>query len=114
MVDGTVADSSVAEHFASKVYGTLVLSDVLIGEPLDFCLLQSSMSAELGGLAFTAYAYLVRRTTPTRLGTYGYVNPAIAAVLGWLVLNERLTGVQLLGMGITLGGVLLINWPRRS
>jgi drug/metabolite transporter (DMT)-like permease len=65
-------------------------------------------------LAFTAYAYLARRTTPTRLGTYGYVNPAIAAVLGWLVLNERLTELQLLGMGITLGGVLLINWPRRS
>ena len=65
-------------------------------------------------LAFTAYAYLARRTSPTRLGTYGYVNPAIAAVLGWLVLDERLSGLQLLGMGITLGGVLLINWPRRS
>jgi acyl transferase domain-containing protein/acyl carrier protein len=51
-----LSDSSVAEHFASKVYGTLVLSDVLAAEPLDFCLLQSSMSAELGGLAFTAYA----------------------------------------------------------
>jgi acyl carrier protein len=29
---------------------------VLSDEPLDFCLLQSSMSAELGGLGFTAYA----------------------------------------------------------
>ena len=48
--------SSVAGHFAAKVYGTLVLSDVLSAEPLDFCLLQSSMSAELGGLGFTAYA----------------------------------------------------------
>jgi len=65
-------------------------------------------------LAFTAYAYLARRTTPTRLGTYGYVNPAIAAVLGWLVLDETLSTLQLLGMGITLGGVLLINWPRRN
>jgi acyl carrier protein len=51
-----LTDSSVAEHFAAKVYGTLVLADVLAAEPLDFCLLQSSMSAELGGLAFTAYA----------------------------------------------------------
>jgi drug/metabolite transporter (DMT)-like permease len=65
-------------------------------------------------LAFTAYAYVARRTTPTRLGTYGYVNPAIAAVLGWLVLNERLSELQLLGMGITLAGVLLINWQRRA
>jgi phthiocerol/phenolphthiocerol synthesis type-I polyketide synthase E len=51
-----LTDSSVAEHFAAKVYGTLALSEVLSAEPLDFCLLQSSMSAELGGLGFTAYA----------------------------------------------------------
>ena len=55
-VAGALTESSVAEHFAAKVYGTLVLSDVLSAEPLDFCLLQSSMSAELGGLGFTAYA----------------------------------------------------------
>ncbi len=57
LTDSTVlADKRVAEHFAAKVYGTLVLTDVLSAEPLDFCLLQSSMSAELGGLGFTAYA----------------------------------------------------------
>jgi len=51
-----LTDSSVAEHFAAKVYGTLALSEAVSAEPLDFCLLQSSMSAELGGLGFTAYA----------------------------------------------------------
>jgi phthiocerol/phenolphthiocerol synthesis type-I polyketide synthase E len=51
-----MTDSSVAEHFAAKVYGTLALSEALSAEPLDFCLLQSSMSAVLGGLGFTAYA----------------------------------------------------------
>ena len=51
-----MTDAAVAEHFAAKVYGTLALSEALSGEPLDFCLLQSSMSAVLGGLGFTAYA----------------------------------------------------------
>ncbi|MGH3251244.1 MAG: SDR family NAD(P)-dependent oxidoreductase, partial [Trebonia sp.] len=51
-----LTDGSAAEHFAAKVYGTLALWEVLAAEPLDFCLLQSSMSAELGGLGFTAYA----------------------------------------------------------
>jgi len=62
-------------------------------------------------LAHTAYAWLARRTSPTRLGTYAYVNPLIATLLGWWVLDERLTPLQLAGMPIVLGGVLLINWP---
>ncbi len=64
--------------------------------------------------AHTAHAWLATRTTPARLGTYGYVNPAIAALLGWLVLDERLGVLQLLGMAVVLGGMLLINWPRVS
>ncbi|MFO1295055.1 MAG: EamA family transporter, partial [Rubrivivax sp.] len=64
-------------------------------------------------LAHTAYAWLALRTAPTRLGTYAYVNPLIATLLGWWVLDERLTPLQLTGMPIVLGGVLLINWPFR-
>jgi drug/metabolite transporter (DMT)-like permease len=64
-------------------------------------------------LAHTAYAWLALRTSPTSLGTYAYVNPLIATLLGWWVLGERLTALQLTGMPIVLGGVLLINWPVR-
>jgi drug/metabolite transporter (DMT)-like permease len=64
-------------------------------------------------LAHTAYAWLAPRTTPTRLGTYAYVNPAIATALGWLILDEHLVLIQLAGMLVALGGVLLINWPGR-
>lgn len=34
-------------------------------------------------LAHTAYAWLALRTSPTSLGTYAYVNPLIATLLGW-------------------------------
>lgn len=62
--------------------------------------------------AHTAYAWLATRTTPAKLGTYAYVNPAIAVVLGWLVLDERLGVLQLIGMAVVLAGMLMINWPR--
>jgi drug/metabolite transporter (DMT)-like permease len=63
--------------------------------------------------AYTAYAWLARHATPAQTGTYSYVNPAIAAVVGYLVLGETLTPVQTLGAAVILGGVLMINWPGR-
>jgi drug/metabolite transporter (DMT)-like permease len=65
-------------------------------------------------VAYTAYAYLTKHTTPSLVGTYGYVNPAIAAVLGWAFLDEHLGPTQLVGMAIMLAGVALVSWPRRE
>ena len=48
------------------------------------------------------------------LGTYSYVNPAIAALLGWLVLHEHLSGVQLVGMAIIIVGVCILTVPGGS
>jgi acyl carrier protein len=44
------------EHFRAKVQGVRVLDEVLADEPLDFCLLTSSLSPILGGLSFYAYS----------------------------------------------------------
>jgi drug/metabolite transporter (DMT)-like permease len=62
-------------------------------------------------ITYTAYAWLTHNTAPAQIGTYAYVNPAIAAVLGWWLLDERLTYAQLLGMIVILGGVVLVSWP---
>jgi drug/metabolite transporter (DMT)-like permease len=61
--------------------------------------------------AYTAYAWLTHNVTPAQVGTYGYVNPAIATVLGWWLLDETLTGATLLGMVVILVGVVLVSWP---
>jgi drug/metabolite transporter (DMT)-like permease len=66
------------------------------------------------GLAYTAYGWLTMNTTPTIVSTYSYVNPAIAALLGWLVLHEHLTGVQLIGMAIAIIGVSILTVPGGS
>ena len=44
------------QQFQPKVYGLLVLEELLRDRNLDFCLLMSSLAAILGGLSMTAYA----------------------------------------------------------
>jgi drug/metabolite transporter (DMT)-like permease len=63
--------------------------------------------------AYTAYAWLARHATPAQVGTYSYVNPAIAAVAGYVLLDERLAVLQIAGAVVILAGVLMINWPAR-
>jgi drug/metabolite transporter (DMT)-like permease len=65
-------------------------------------------------VAYTAFSWLARNTTPAMVGTYSYVNPAIAAVLGWWFLGEHLGPHQVTGMAIMFGGVALVSWPRKE
>ncbi|HET8690748.1 MAG TPA: EamA family transporter [Steroidobacteraceae bacterium] len=70
-------------------------------------------------LAYSAYAWLTVHASPVIVGSYGYVCPAIAALAGWLLLDEALAWVQLAGMAVILGGIALVTgyWrplpPRR-
>lgn len=63
-------------------------------------------------LAYAAYVWLLHQVSPSALGTYAYVNPAIAVVLGNLLLGETLSGWKWLGMTIILLGVILVSLPR--
>jgi drug/metabolite transporter (DMT)-like permease len=70
-------------------------------------------------LAYSAYAWLTVHASPVIVGSYGYVCPAIAALAGWLLLEETLAWIQLVGMAVILGGIALVTgyWrplpPRR-
>ncbi|MBS0377343.1 MAG: EamA family transporter [Proteobacteria bacterium] len=65
---------------------------------------------------FVAYTYLLLHETPSRIGTYAYVNPIIAVFTGWLLLHEHLEPLQLLGSVIVFLGVVMVRnlslWPR--
>jgi drug/metabolite transporter (DMT)-like permease len=65
-------------------------------------------------LAYMAYAWLARHATPAQTGTYSYVNPALATVVGYVGLDERMTMMQVWGAAVILAGVLMINWPATS
>lgn len=62
-------------------------------------------------IAYTAYGWLSVNATPAQVSTYAFVNPAIATLLGWWVLNETLTDAQALGTAVILAATLLVNWP---
>ncbi len=64
-------------------------------------------------LAYTAYTWLLKHSPADRVGTFAYVNPAIAAVLGWAVLGEALEAPQIAGMLVALVGVALVTLPSR-
>jgi drug/metabolite transporter (DMT)-like permease len=65
-------------------------------------------------LAYTAYGWLSLNAAPALIGTYGYVNPAIASFLGWQFLHEHLSAAQLVGMVIIIIGVSILTLPGGS
>jgi len=64
-------------------------------------------------ITYTAFTWLMKNARTDRVATFAYVNPAIATVLGWIVLGETLTPQQMLGMLVVLGGVVLVTMPHR-
>jgi drug/metabolite transporter (DMT)-like permease len=60
-------------------------------------------------LGLSAYIWLLRNAPVASVSTYAYVNPVIAVVLGWLILDEPLTPAILLGTLIIAGSVILVT-----
>jgi drug/metabolite transporter (DMT)-like permease len=56
-------------------------------------------------LAFTSFVMALRLLPTGIVFTYGYVNPLIAVVLGWLILQEPITGWTIAGAALILLGV---------
>lgn len=66
-------------------------------------------------VAFSAYIYLLKVSTPARVSTYAYVNPAVAVFVGWAFGGERVTPRVLTAAALLLGGVALITaWKSRA
>lgn len=59
--------------------------------------------------AFSAYVWLLQVRPATQVSTYAYVNPVIAVILGILFAGEHISILQVTGLFIILGSVLLIN-----
>jgi drug/metabolite transporter (DMT)-like permease len=56
-------------------------------------------------IAFTAFVRALRMLPTNIAMTYAYVNPVIAVLLGWMILQEPLTGWTIGGMALSLLGV---------
>lgn len=59
-------------------------------------------------VGFSAYLWLMRVSTPSRVATHAYVNPVVAVLLGWAVLGEAVTARTGAAMGVIVIAVILI------
>ena len=60
-------------------------------------------------IAFTAYVWLIHHESPTKVGTYAYVNPVVAVLLGYFLGGEALGLRTILGTLFVLISVLVIT-----
>lgn len=63
-------------------------------------------------IAFTSFNYLLKEVSPEKVATSTYVNPIIALILGWWVLNEHISLQSIIAAGVLLTGVYFINTKR--
>jgi drug/metabolite transporter (DMT)-like permease len=64
-------------------------------------------------VALPSYNWLLTVTSPALVGTYAFVNPVVAVLLGYAVANETLTDRTGIAAALVVFGVMLLVWPRK-
>src|SRR5215813_712107 len=66
-------------------------------------------------IGFTAYVWLLHYESPTKVGTYAYVNPIVAVILGYLVAGESIGPRTTLGTLLILASILVLTMtPKKT
>jgi drug/metabolite transporter (DMT)-like permease len=60
-------------------------------------------------IGFTAYVWLIHHESPTKVGTYAYVNPVVAVLVGYFLGGEALGARTVLGTFLVLISVVVIR-----
>jgi drug/metabolite transporter (DMT)-like permease len=112
--------SAGAQMLAGGVW--LALAAAALGETRGFDARAVSSGAWLALLylviagsivAFTAYIWLIHHQSPTRVGTYAYVNPVVAVLLGYFAAGEPLGPRTVAGTACVLLSVVIITTMRK-
>lgn len=64
-------------------------------------------------IGFTAYVWLIHHESPTKVGTYAYVNPVVAVIIGFLFGGEALGARTVLGTLLVLVSVVVITTAKK-
>ncbi len=98
--------------------GVLLLVSFISGEAFHF---QWANVTDRGGwswvylvffgsvVSFSAFNYLLVKSTPDKVATANYINPVVAMFLGWALANEQITGQSLIAAVLMLTGVVFIK-----
>jgi drug/metabolite transporter (DMT)-like permease len=113
---GSKVVSSGAQMLAGGVF--LAVISCVLGEYRNFHAANVSRGAWIALIylivagsiiAFTAYVWLLHHESPTKVGTYAYVNPVVAVVLGHFLGGEELGLRTILGTVFVLVSVVVIT-----
>jgi drug/metabolite transporter (DMT)-like permease len=113
------AMSSGAQMLAGGVL--LTLAAVALGEQRGFNPATVSLKAWFALLyliipgsiiGFTAYTWLIHHESPTKVGTYAYVNPVVAVVIGYFLGGETIGPRTIMGTLFVLISVIVITTMR--
>ena len=64
-------------------------------------------------IGFTAYVWLIHHESPTKVGTYAYVNPVVAVIVGYVFGGEPLGPRTVLGTLLVLVSVIVITTAKK-
>lgn len=105
------------EMLAAALFGTVLApfgGGFVSGPVTPKALLAIGYLAVFGScIAYTAHLYLSKTWNPARAGTYAYLNPVIAVLLGAAILGETFNSRMALGMAVVLAGVALVQYRSR-
>ncbi len=114
IADGRDSRSVMGQLFGGAALVTLPVALVVgagwIAEPSG-ALVAAYLAVLVTFLAYRMFGYGLRRTAATLAATVTLVEPAVAAVLGVVVLGERLTPLSWTGMALLAGSLLAVTAP---
>jgi drug/metabolite transporter (DMT)-like permease len=65
-------------------------------------------------VAYGAYSFVLTRLPTPVVSLYAYINPVVAVILGWFILDEKLNFVIMVGCLIIVAGVYIVNTGYRK
>ncbi|PHR11934.1 MAG: EamA family transporter [Aequorivita sp.] len=97
---------------ASLIFGEQWLAPNDWGQPVQLSMVLLILFGSI--VAFTSFNYLLKTVSPDKVATSTYVNPIIALILGWYILNEQITSQSIIAAAVLLTGVYFINTTKTT
>ena len=63
-------------------------------------------------VGYVAFSYLISQLPSTKVTVLSYVNVVVALFLGWLILDEIITGRIIIAAAFIIGGVIIVNYRK--
>lgn len=97
---------------ASLIFGEQWIAPNEWGAPVQWSMVLLIVFGSI--VAFTSFNFLLKVVSPDKVATSTYVNPIIALILGWYILEETITFQSIIAAAVLLTGVYFINTTKTT